>query len=97
MKKRSLKYRFVIYSPAHGNASFRFYRDMHYNTNGEWVPRVCVVIARGPEQEMRSYFEYHAMNKEMRSSVLNNFKKWCHLYVLNSMYFDPASDKVIEI
>lgn len=94
MAKRTL-YRSLVISSPRGNVGYDFYRDMKGSPYGEDVPLVIVLRHHGHETT-RKYIRYEEMNEVMLSSIMRNFKSWCHMYVLNSADFDPATDRVIE-
>lgn len=89
MAKRTLHYQLTVISPR-GNVGYSFYRDMKYDD----VPLVVILRRKGHETT-RAYIKRDAMNDVMYRSVMRNFKDWCCGYTLNSIDFDPKTDRIV--
>lgn len=98
MKRRNLIYRIDHIRPD-GVTCYYFNRLMCWEPDyGACRPNVVIQCnpANAPEVRTSHRIPYARMNSVMEKSVLTNFRRWCHLWLLNSAEFDPATDRLQE-
>ena len=88
--KRALYRQYTIVSPR-GNICYSMYRDIRYGDE----PLVIILRRKYGCDTERTFIKSEDMNSVMYKEVMSNFKKWAYYYVLNSVDFDPKTDRII--